>query len=161
MSGEKLKVRQARESDVAAVLPMVSAQYALHVGWDEAKFGTKPGFETGFARWMAGLASDERGVFLVAVDEDDWPVGFLVATTERELPLYLLKEYGFIHDVWVEEGHRGRGGARGLVEGCLARFKAIGVSQVRCETAQVNEDARVMFRKLGFRPTTVVMLKEI
>jgi len=29
-------------------------------------------------------------------------VGFLVATVEKEIPIYRLDSFGFIHDVWVE-----------------------------------------------------------
>jgi GNAT superfamily N-acetyltransferase len=156
-----MPIRPATSSDVSLVLPMVRAQYAMHVAWDAAKFGVKEGFEAGFGRWMAGLVKDPRGAFFVATNDRDVPVGFLVATVERELPLYLLAEYAFIHDVWVEKDHRGKGLARGLVIAALEKFKAIGIRQVRCETAHINEDARKVFSKMGFRPTTVVMLKEL
>lgn len=140
---------------------MVRAQYALHVGWDAAKFGTKADFDVGFGRWMTGLAANPRGAFFVATDAADTPVGFIVATVEKELPIYLLAEYAFIHDIYVHPDHRKKGLARGLIQAALDRFQSLGIRQIRCETAHINEDARKVFTSLGFRPATVVMLKEL
>ena len=51
-----------------------------------------------------------------------WPIallgvglGFLVGTVEREIPIYRLAEFGFIHDLWVEPAYRNEGVARQMV----------------------------------------------
>ena len=45
----------------------------------------------------------ERGALLTDVP---YLVGFLIATVEREIPIYRLHEFGFIHDLWVEPEYR-------------------------------------------------------
>jgi ribosomal protein S18 acetylase RimI-like enzyme len=86
--------------------------------------------------------------------------GFLVGSVEKSIPIYRLAEFGFIHDMWVEPPFRRRGVARLLVEEAVRRFAAMGVSQVRLETADANDSARRLFAACGFRVGTVDMLRE-
>ena len=159
-----MRFRDATPQDVPCLVPMLTSQYALHRGWDPAKFGTRPGFESGYAHWLTGRTTDAQSVFLVATtgDEDNAPpIAFLIGTIEDELPLYELQRYGFIHDLWVDEPYRHEGVARQLVMLAVERFKELGLRQVRCETAIANGPARNLFDKCGFREAVVVLLAEI
>lgn len=155
-----MEFRDATKDDVAAILPMLRAQYALHAGWDRAKFGVKAGFEAGYGRWLEQRASDPRSVFLVAEADDGRVVSFLIGTVEAELPLYEVREFGFVHDLWVEPGYRNEGVGRQLVTLAVERFRLMGVTQVRCETAEANDAARGLFERCGFRPSVRVMVLE-
>jgi len=53
-------------------------------------------------------------------------VGFLVGTVEREIPVFRLQQFGFIHDLWVEPEYRHEGIARQLVMLAVERFGADG-----------------------------------
>jgi len=151
--------RPAKPEDVPTVLPMVAKIAALHESWDPAKFGYIPHPEEKYRNWMITRCSDARSVFLVA-ERENRLVGFLVGTVEAEVPIYRLKEFGFIHDIWVEEDYRHEGAARQLVMLAIERFREIGVSQIRGDTAAVNEPARKLLGSCGFRPSTTEMLLE-
>jgi hypothetical protein len=43
----------------------------------------------------------------------------------------------------------------------IERFRAIGVKQVRGDTAAANEPARGLLRACGMRPSTIEMLIEL
>ena len=86
---------------------------------------------------------------------------FLIGTVEKELPIYRLAEFGFIHDLWVEEDYRHEGVARQLTTLAIEKFRDIGVAQVRLDTVAANESARALFAATGFRPSVVEMLIEI
>ena len=86
--------------------------------------------------------------------------GFLVAAVTREIPIYRTVEYGFIHDLWVEETFRNEGYARQMVMLAVERFHEMGVSQVRLETAHSNPAAQNLFKSCGFRPTNIEWLIE-
>jgi RimJ/RimL family protein N-acetyltransferase len=62
---------------------------------------------------------------------------------------------------WIEEEYRHEGIARQLVTLAVERFGRIGVKQVRCDTAWLNEPARSLFTRCGFRPSIVEMLIEL
>ncbi len=140
---------------------MVRKLCELHRAWDPAKYDFVEGIEGMYQSWLTARAADPRAVFLVAQREGRGPIGFLIGTVEREIPIYRLKEFGFIHDLWVEEDYRHEGIARQLVMRAIERFREIGVAQVRLDTAAPNEPARKLFERCGFRVSVVEMLAEI
>lgn len=160
-------IRPATPADVPAVLPMVASICTLHESWDSAKYGFLPHPEQRYERWLSKLATDDRSVFLVAesdTDASEQPirlVAFLVATVEREIPIYRLQEYAFIHDLWVEPEYRQKGIARELVMRTKEHFDKMGVKQIRLDTSAINEAARQLFKSCGFRLSTIEMLVEL
>lgn len=158
-----MPIRSATPADVPAVLPMVASICALHQTWDAAKYGFLPNPQQRYEKWLASQANNQQSVFLVAEDENESNrlVGFLIATVEREIPIYSLKEFGFIHDLWVEPEYRQAGIARQMVKMSIDRFKQMGVKQIRLDTANANEAARKLFAACGFRISTVEMLVEL
>jgi ribosomal protein S18 acetylase RimI-like enzyme len=149
--------RSAQAADVPAVLPMVTKICALHEEWDPDKYGFLPEPQERYRRWLTARADDPRAVFLVA-EHDSKIVAFLIGTVEAEIPIYRLKEFGFIHDLWVEPEYRHEGVARQLVMLAVEKFEAIGVPQIRLDTAAANEAARKLFASCGFRISTIEML---
>jgi ribosomal protein S18 acetylase RimI-like enzyme len=155
-----MDVRAAKASDVPAVLPMVRKLCDLHRSWDRAKYDFLDGIEEMYRGWLTARATDPRAVFVVADREGVGPVGFLIGTVEKEIPIYRLKEFGFIHDLWVEPDYRNEGLARQLVMLAVERFGDIGVQQVRLDTAGPNDVARKLFERCGFRVSVIEMLRE-
>ena len=161
-----MNIRPATVRDVPHVLPMVAAICAMHQGLDPAKFGFAGPPAEMYRGWLTSRATDERSVFLLAdrnPDDAAQPhlVAFLIATVEREIPIYKVREYGFIHDLWVEENYRNEGVARQMVMLAVERFTEMGVDQVRLDTAADNDAARALFLKCGFRVSTIEMLLEL
>ncbi|MBE9225394.1 GNAT family N-acetyltransferase [Phormidium sp. LEGE 05292] len=155
-------IRPAKQSDIPAVLPMVGKICALHETWDAAKYGFLPNPAQRYDGWLGKLVNSDRTVFLVAEDQTKEQIaGFLVATIEREIPIYRLKEYAFIHDLWVESEYRRSGVARQLVMQTIEQFQKMGVEQIRLDTAAKNDAARKLFSECGFRPSVVEMLIEL
>src|SRR5947209_5612511 len=156
-----MDIRPAVADDVPAVLPMVAQIAALHEQWDPAKYGFLPNPGERYRGWLTARATDPRAVFLVAEREPGKLVGFLIGTVEHEIPIYRLKEFGFVHDVWVEPDYRHEGVGRQLTMMAVERFRAIGVRQIRLDTAAANEAARALFAACGFRPSVTEMLLEL
>lgn len=160
-------IRPATPSDVPAVLPMVAKICALHETWDAAKYGFLPNPALRYERWLIKLTNSDRAIFIVADPETNDNskmlilAGFLVATIEREIPIYRLKEYGFIHDLWVEPEYRHAGIAKKMVKQTIELFSQMGVKQIRLDTAVQNEAARHLFSSCGFRTSTIEMLVEL
>jgi ribosomal protein S18 acetylase RimI-like enzyme len=155
-----MDIRPATANDIPGVLPMVAKICALHESWDPAKFGFLPNPQERYNRWLTARATDSRSVFLVAEHEAGL-IAFLLGSIEEEIPIYRLKEFGFIHDLWVEEEYRHEGIARQMVMLAIERFKSLGVHQIRLDTAAANDPARKLFAACGFRLSTMEMLLEI
>jgi len=152
--------------DVPDVLPMVAKVCAFHEKLDPAKYGFLPNPERRYDAWLRSRAKDARSVFLVAErevpgDERGRLVGFIVGTVEPEIGIYRVKEFGFLHDLWVEPEYRNEGVARQMVTLAVEQFRAIGVPQVRLDVAYGNEPAKGLFAACGFRASIVEMLVEL
>jgi len=154
-----MEIRPATPADVPAVLPMVRKIAAMHEKLDPAKYAFRSDPGEMYRGWLVSRSRDARSVFLVANTGENI-VGFLVGTVEPEIPIYKLREMGFIHDIWVEEDYRHEGIGRQLLTVAVERFRDIGVKQVRGDTAWPNEAARDLMRAVGFRPSIVEMLIE-
>lgn len=159
-------VRPATPADVPHVLPMVEAICAMHDRLDPRRYAMLPDVVDRYARWLPERAGDPESVFLAAEDPEAAPgrptgplLGLLIATTETSIPIYRIDRFAFIHDVWVVPEARRRGVAGALVKEACRRFAALGVEQVRLETAWANGGARSLFEHCGFRPSTVEMLR--
>lgn len=142
---------------------MVKAITAMHHHLDPARYAMLPDVVERYASWLPVRAMDDQSVFLVAtLDASDTTLaGFLIATIETSIPIYALEKFGFIHDVWVEPHARGRGLAGELVAEAAERFKALGITQIRLETAAENDASRKVFAPSGFRVATVEMLRDL
>lgn len=146
------------------MLSGIAAICALHELWDAQRYGMLPDVVERYRRWLPERALDPRSVFLVgevAGASGAEIGGFVVGTVEPNIPIYRVSEFGFIHDLWVEPRFRGRGLATALAAGALRAFGAMGVTQVRLETAAGNADARRVFERLGFRVGTLDMLADL
>ena len=159
-----MTIRPATPDDVPAVLPMVEKVCAFHERLDPAKYPYLPNPAEMYRNWLTKRARDPRSVFLVADADAEGGAGvagFLVGTVESELSIYRLREYGFVHDLWVEEPYRNEGVARQMITLAVERFREIGVPQVRLDVLSANAPARGLFESCGFRPSTVEMLVEL
>jgi ribosomal protein S18 acetylase RimI-like enzyme len=150
-------IRHATEEDIETVVPMVDKIAALHEVWEPDKYARVDEFGEMYRSWLLERTRDKQSVILVA-EREGTIVGFLAATIEREIPIYKVGHYGFIHDLWIEPAYRNEGVGRQLVMLAVEQFVELGVKQVRLETAAPNEAARALFEKCGFRVTTVDMM---
>lgn len=156
-----MNIRPATSNDVPEILPMVASICALHQAWDEAKYNFKSNPQEHYQKWLIAQSSNERSVFLVAEAESKKLVGFAIATVEREIPIYRLQEFAFIHDLWVEPEYRQAGVAKRMILLTIDSFKQMGIKQIRLDTAYANEVARKLFSSCGFRISTIEMLVEL
>ena len=155
-----MTIRPARPEDVPQVLPMVAAVCAMHEAMDPAKFGFRENVAEMYRGWLVSRCSDNQSVFLVAEARDGKLIAFLIGTMEREIPIYRIERFGFIHDLWVEPDYRNEGFGRQLVMLSIERFREIGVPQIRLDTARGNDAARKLFESCGFHVSAVEMLRD-
>jgi ribosomal protein S18 acetylase RimI-like enzyme len=157
LDGATIEIRRGIASDVAALAPMIEQACSLHRQWDAAKFGFVDGAVPMYCRWLAQQADDPRSIFIVAVNSDHL-FAFTIGTTERAAPIFQPASHGLIRDFWVDRDWRRRGIGQELLGATIDGFRAIGVTQIRLETAAANGAARRFFAARGFRPSTVEML---
>lgn len=155
-----MNIRPAAPADVPNVVPMVQRLAAFLAQEDRAKYEPLPSLGEMYHSWLTARATDPQCVFLVAERQAGVLVGFLIGGIEREIPIYRLREYGFIHDLWIEPDYRNEGVARQMVSLAVERFAALAVRQIRLDVLICNDPARKLFESCGFRASIQEMLLE-
>ena len=166
MTANTITIRDATPQDIPAVLPMVQSICDMHAAMDPDRYSFVPDITSRYATWLPKRIADAGSVILVAESQlqtsNPTPaphiVAFLIAETLDEIPIYLTKRYGFIHDLWVQPAYRRQGIAQTLTRECLARFAAMNLTQVRLDTAAANDSAHALFANMGFSASTTQML---
>lgn len=161
MTSNDFTVRPARETDMSAVGRLGASLVRQHHGFDARRFmPAGPDIEDGYA-WFLGTQLREADVLILVAEREQAVLGYLYAAIEPRSWKELRDEAGFIHDVVVDEPHRGRGVATALVEAAAAWFARRGVPRIVLWTAEQNGRAQGLFARLGFRRTMVEMTREL
>lgn len=159
--GGPIVVRPAAESDLPALGRLGASLLHTHFAFDAQRFMAPPSEpEQGYA-WFLGtqLREPDAGIF-VAV-EGEQVVGYVYAGLEPQSWKELREAAGFIHDVAVDEQHRGLGIGSELVTAALDWLRDRGAPRVLLWSAERNSGARQLFTRLGFRTTMVEMTREL
>jgi ribosomal protein S18 acetylase RimI-like enzyme len=162
-----LILRPAVLEDIPQLLPLIGKICDFHRSQDAARYSFLPQVEQRYPKWVKGLINDPRNLCLVVEDNaGEKPASaklaaFLLAEVEQEIPIYELKEYGYIHDVWVEAEYRREGLAKQLMTAAIEHFRQLGITQLRLDTLVDNDRAIRLYQTCGFRASTTQMLLEL
>jgi GNAT superfamily N-acetyltransferase len=154
-----MTIREAEYADTDRLAPMIVQAIAHQQLLDPQRYAVVDDLQTNYRRWFGKLAEDPRMTVLVAEDEGQL-VGFLVASVERDPPIYCVGEYAVILDMWVNEAYRNRRIGASLIKAAQAKFEAIGIKQMRVEAISGDSIVQHMFESCGFRACTTLMVYE-
>jgi GNAT superfamily N-acetyltransferase len=154
-------IRLATTSDIPCILPFVRAICDLHASRDPQRFAVRSDVLERYASWLPQRISDGRSVLTVAQRPDASLAGYLVGTIEPEVPIFWIPGCGWIHDIWIEPGERKQGLAFAMLRDAEARFRTLGVRQLRLHTGVFNDEARRVFAQAGYRPSVIEMLRPL
>lgn len=146
--GSDLLVRVARPDEYQVIGALTV------LGYEADGYLTLPdgSYDTGYADWLADAAARGRGdTLLVAALGHDvvgtvtWcPVGSASAQLARE------PHQGELRTLSVPPAGRGRGVGRALVQACLDRARAMGLTEVVLCSRDVMLPAHRLYRSMGF-----------
>jgi ribosomal protein S18 acetylase RimI-like enzyme len=132
-----------------------------HYDFDPQRFlAARPETPAGYASFISTQLEDPDKAVLVA-DDNGVVIGYTYAAVEGHDYMALRGPAGVLHDIIVEQEHRGRGIGRLLLDATLAFFRSRGVPRVVLSTAERNEAAQRLFESMGFRRTMVEMTLEL
>lgn len=152
-------VRPAEMKD-AAVLGRMGADLArLHYSFDPARFMLPDDVEAGYRWWLMKEATNKSAVVLVA-EGGGQVVGYCYGRMEERDWNALLDAHGGLHDIWVDEAHRGHGAARKLAAAMMQALTKLGAPRIVLKTSTKNEAAQKLFTSLGWRSTMIEMTRE-
>jgi ribosomal protein S18 acetylase RimI-like enzyme len=156
-----LVVRPANVGDVEAVGRLGAVLVRTHHDFDRKRFmAASPQTEQGYASFLGSQLSQKDVVLLVA-EQDDEVIGYSYAGIEGRDYMSLRGPAGVLHDLVVDARHRGRGVGKALLDATLRAIEGRGVRQMVLHTAALNDAAKRLFARAGFRETMVEMTRDV
>jgi L-amino acid N-acyltransferase YncA len=152
--------RLASPADHQAIFPMLRQLRLRRQEHDAGLYQLRPDAERRFLRWVGEVGEDPRTTLVVA-EERGQIIGFVYATIEQDLPIYVHDEFAVIREWWVEPAFRERGAGRALIDLAIKELAIVGVCQLRVRTAAGDADARSLLEHCGFRAGTCEMVKDM
>ena len=152
---------RAAADDLPAVVELCMLVEAQHEAYWPLRWQRRPGLAEGYLRWLSHRVSEPRMLIQVAKDPalpDHTVVGTILATIEKEVPIYAYSEYAYVQDMAVLPSHRRRGIAQRLLADAADWATSHGLNQLRIMVAQQNHAARKLFQNSGFRDTYQEMI---
>ena len=156
-----VRIRRATDADVPALGRLGAVLLHLHYTFDPQRFmAPHDDPEEGYA-WFLGSQLREDDAAIVVAERKGDVVGYVYAALEPLSWKELRDAAGFIHDVVVDEAHRGSGIASALIESASAWLRDRGAPRVMLWTAERNHVAQRLFEQAGFRRTMIEMTREL
>ena len=154
-------IRRAVRSDLPTLGRLGGSLLRMHYQFDERRFMAPDAeSERGYA-WFLGEELENDEVVVLVAEEGGEAVGYVYAGVEPRNWKELREAAGFIHDVVVTPGARGRGVGMRLIEAAAAWCRERGMPRVMLWAAEQNAGAQRLFLRAGFRTTMVEMTKEL
>ena len=154
-------IRKAEPRDLDSLGRLGAMLMRTHYAFDAKRFlAPREGSERGYASFLGGMLDSPDDCVFVA-EEGGTIAGYVFAGLEPLSWKELRGPAGFIHDVAVTEEARRSGLGRELMKTAIDWLREKGAPRVMLWTAPQNENARALFRSLGFRETMIEMTVEV
>jgi ribosomal protein S18 acetylase RimI-like enzyme len=154
-------IRAATSADLPAIGRLGAHLVRAHHDLDAERFiAATPQTERGYASFL-GTQLDEPNIQILVAERDGEVVGYSYAGVEGWDYIALRGPAGFLHDIVVDDAHRGLGLGTMLLEAAIEWLRQRGVPRVVLWTAERNESAQRLFARSGFRRTMIEMTREL
>ncbi|MBX3489046.1 MAG: GNAT family N-acetyltransferase [Parvibaculum sp.] len=154
-------VRVARDADRPALVRLMGALNEFEAAIEDNRADASAA--ESHLDWVSGEIAAQGGVTLVA-EEGGSVVGFLSFAFEEDPGTFVRPEHrrhALIWDISVDEGARGKGVGRALLEAAEAHTRSAGIGEIRLYVLESNARARRIYDAAGYRTYERLMAKRI
>ncbi|WP_027943250.1 GNAT family N-acetyltransferase [Amycolatopsis taiwanensis] len=137
-----MRIRYAQLADADAVFGLLG-QLAMSYR------PQRSAFDQSFELLLSAMTYDSAD--LLVAEDGGTVIGY--ALTRRFPVLYANGPVSELHELVVDEAHRGRGAGRRLVEAVIARARTAGAVELTVPTRRAHD----FYRRFGFEETATVM----
>ena len=155
-----MKVRKASKKDWPEIRRMTAGLHGFEMKFDP-RFHVDDKTGDVIGGMLEKVLRKKPGIMLVAVEGDEL-IGYACGWIEKKSPHTSTQtRTGYFCDLYVKEGHRGKGTGKTLAEGVMSFFRQKGIRFVNIEVFVKNNVARDLYESLGFEKLTFNMLIDL
>jgi len=140
-------IRPAQSSDLPVVIALWRQLQDIN-----ASFDARLALNEGAADWFIGYLGDQidnPNMAVLVAEREKIIVGYTFGQIMRR-PTLASGDCGYVADVCVREGWRGRGIGRQLYERLRAWFLANGITAIEVQVVRANPASQAFWRKMGY-----------
>ncbi len=158
----EIDIRPARPGDRAILLGFLAAFQDYERGLNP---NLRPGAEVAescLAKIERDMAANDGAMFMAELTGE--AVGFVCCYAGHDHDMLLHEQsrpYGYVSDVFVSPGHRGRGVGAALLAAAEDYLAGLGFSRVMLWVMADNRDARAVYEKRGYRAYDILYEKPL
>lgn len=102
-----------------------------------------------YEKFLLDNIQSESGIVFVAEDNGQI-IGYSLGFIKNEIPIFKIKQYGYISDMYVSKKYRNKGISSKLKDEMIAWFKGKGVEYASIGFYADNREAHEIYNKWGF-----------
>ena len=123
-------------------------------------FKENPNSKKVIKRFYKKLIRSRKGHVIIA-EEKSQIIGYLIATVEKNIPIFTLKKYVEITDLFVKKEFHGRKIGYNLVKNCLEWAKNNNYEKIVLKVFPDNTETIEFYKKIGFSNFFIEMRKNV
>lgn len=158
---DEITYRQAKNRDMAFVIELWRAMSA-EMAAANPRYRVSEGGAFVWGRWAGEMLAGKRGCVILAEDNET-PIGCILAFVPDEAPIYASRPRGRVSDVYVDPEYRRRGIAKELVKRAIEYLKSQGVVAIEVNAPIGVSGLDKLWEATGMKPFAVrynLLLKE-
>lgn len=159
---DDITIRRATADDLDALGRLGLAMMQTHCAFDAHRYiPASADAEATYRAFLEPFLTTDDARVLVAEGKSGEILGYVYVGIEPPAFKELRDVAGFVHDVIVADGARGRGVGTRLLDAAIAWLAERGVPRAILWTAEQNTGAQRLFARHGFRRTMIEMTREL
>jgi ribosomal protein S18 acetylase RimI-like enzyme len=153
-------IRKAERSDAPGIARLYMQFWKAHRGCDPLlALKRKPALA--HETRQAKKDMRKRGTYVFVAEEKGRVKGFMELLIKRNDPVFSIRNYGYLNSCVVDARCRKRGIARQLTRHALGFLKGKRIGYVKTNVYLSNKGAAAVWRRLGFREISEMMIRKI
>jgi GNAT superfamily N-acetyltransferase len=155
-----MSVRQAKPRDHAAILKYAIKLVEQHQAFNSKRFVQFENHEEQLSDLFDRELNNPQARIFVLEHQGDI-VGYAFVKMEARSLIDISADCAWLHDIYIDETARGRGGGKRLLDAATEAAKELGSTVLMLQVATQNPFARVLFEKFGFEAATTDMMLDL
>lgn len=145
-----VRIRPAERRDLPAIVERWVELMAAHQALDPVLYATADHADGTYRAFVRRHFDKADSVVLVATDEYEAVLGYLVGGGGQRAPMFRVRRVGMIFDLVVRPDRRRAGIGRALVDAALEHFRQRGMPYAQVNFDPSNTSASTFWPKAGF-----------